>query len=50
MPWAVGLRRRDGAVEEMLKQGGGNLFLGIIDATPSQDSMLSEHWLIKVIK
>lgn len=43
---------RDGAVNETLKweQRGGTLFLRLIDAAPLQDSLLSEHWLIKVIK
>ena len=48
----AGFRRRDGAVNETLKweQRGGTLFLRLIDAAPLQDSLVSEHWLIKVIK
>jgi hypothetical protein len=51
LPERAGFRRRDGAVDETLKweQRGGNLFLRLIDAAPLQDSLLSEHWLVKVI-
>jgi hypothetical protein len=50
LPERAGFRRRDGAVDETLKweQRGGNLFLRLIDAAPLQDSLLSEHWIIKV--
>jgi hypothetical protein len=48
---AVG-RRQTQMSRPDLREGRAatNLFLRLVGALPSQDSLLFEHWLIKVIK